>query len=300
MAPEEKEITFSEKAPPTQVLSETKVDLTPEERKALVGEGLAKEEKEKVPESETIKPEQAEEAEKPEPELKEEEIPSEEEPPPKPEEEIEEPEEEVTHDPLKDTKRALTKSQEQVIRLKKILEGTAVKDSLTTRPEHFDIPEPPKAPIPDELDSQDATAFYQNKLLPYLEERRLYDQAVEELSSFVETHPDYRDVLPKMQEIATLYPELRNGRRSLHKIYNLAILYETVEGIQDGYKKAEEDAKKVGAKLERTKIKDQSAFKKPGAGIGKVTTTIPDFTSPEWTPEKIEAWAYSHGLAKRE
>lgn len=280
---------FPESPPKTEVLSVEDKQLTPEELSELGKEEI------EVPETETekIKPE-TEEKVKPEPEEEE-----------KAEEEIEEEKEEITHDPLKDTKAELTRTQQELAKLKKVV-NVAVADKQFREPptaqEMFKLPERPTMPKPEESDDG---ITYAQKVAQTLEAQKTYDDIVSDYESFVAENPDWLDMQPAMQRVSRQFPELMYGRRAMHKIYKLAVLQEESSARKQARDEELARASETGAKVERDKVKATKAFVKPGVGVAKTKPSVPDFT--HWSIQKIEKWiednkdkAIQLGLVKEE
>jgi len=259
---------FSTNPPRTEVLSVSEPkELTPEEVSELG------EEKKEVPEPEpeTIKPET-------------EEVESE------PEELESKPEPEITHDPLKDTKAELTRTQQEVAKLKKVLNAQVAKERFQEPPtaqEMFRLPARPVMPKPEE--GVDDGIIYAQKVAQTLEAQKTYDDIVSDYESFVAEHPDWLDMQGTMHRISRRYPELMYGRRAMHKIYDLAVKEEKITAIEQARADELAEAQSTGAKIERDKVKSLKAFVKPsGGGATGSKPKIPDFSNMEY-PE-IAKW----------
>ena len=253
--------------PKTEVLSVEEKQLTPEEVLEL-GKEQVETKVVPEPEPETIKPETEEVS-------------------PEPEEKVEEGEEEITHDPLLDTKARLTRIEQENAKLKKMM-NVAVADKEFREPptaqEMFKLPPRPIMPQPAEMEDG---ITYTQKVAQVIEQQKTYDDIVSDYESFVAEHPNWLDLQPAMQSVSRRFPELMYGRRAMHKVYDLAVLFTESQARQQARDDELAEASAIGAKIEREKVRAGTAFVKPGSAT-KSKPSLPDFT--KMSVEQIDKW----------
>ncbi len=220
-----------------------------------------------------------------------------------PPEEPGEPEEPgVTHDPLKDTKSALTKTQQELAETKRLMQAILVGREFGGGQQHAPAPAGPpewatQKYLPDELPTADPEwpAKYINRQLTVRDVVRQEQEDRKEMESFARSNPDFPEYLEDMRMIAAQYPGVYQGPRAIPALYNMAKERKRTKELEANQNALRDKAMATGAQMARQSA--NQPFTTPRAGGGSVPgrgpKVPPDFNS--WDANKMRDWLKQQG-----
>ena len=207
---------------------------------------------------------------------------------------------EPTGIPLKDTQAALTKTSQELAKMKKVLNFMVANAQVgggQAQPQAPPIPPEMLSSEPTEDERLDPTRYTKRMLLLQDMERRR-ESTIQEMQIFTDTHSDWQDLLPTMQQIRNENPDAYQRPGSLSRLHKAAKDREELEGYRAGMKDSADIALQAGANMQRKK--SGSAFvSHSGGGVGRSRSAQPaDFA--KWDTGKQLQWLKDHGLYKED
>lgn len=210
------------------------------------------------------------------------------------------PDDEPTGIPLKDTQAALTKTSQELAKIKKALAFMAANVQMGGGQAPQQAPSiPPEmlSPEPTEDELLEPTKYTKRMLILQDMDRRR-EATIQEMQTFTDTHSDWQDLLPTMQQIRNENPDAYQKPGSLSRLHRAATEREELEGYRAAMKDGADKAFQAGANMQRKK--GGSAFVSPsGGGGGRSRSAVPpDFD--KWDTGKQLEWLKEHGLYKED
>lgn len=220
-------------------------------------------------------------------------------PPPEPSGD-EPPTDEPTGIPLKDTQAALTKTSQELAKMKKVLAfmvANAQTGGGQAPSQQPSIPPEMLSPEPTDDERLDPTK-YTKRMLFLQDMNRQREATVLEMQTFTDAHSDWQDLLPTMQQIRNENPDAYQRPGSLSRLHKAAKDREELEGYRAGVKGSADIALQAGANMQ--KKKGGSPFVSPSGGGGGRSKSVmpPDFD--RWDTDKQLQWLKDHGLYKED
>ena len=214
------------------------------------------------------------------------------------------PADEPTGIPLKDTQAALTKTSQELAKIKKVLAfmvANAQTGGGQAPPQLQQPPIPPEmlSSEPTEDERLDPTRYTKRMMLLQDMDRRR-EATIQEMQTFTDTHSDWQDLLPTMQQIRNENPDAYQRPGSLSRLHRVAKEREELLGYRSAMKGSADIALQAGANMQRKK--GGSAFVSPsggggGGGRGQIKMPPPDVQA---NTEKYLQWLKDHGFYKED
>lgn len=204
---------------------------------------------------------------------------------------------EPTGDPLKDTQAAFTKTTQELAKMKKVLAAVVANTQVGGQAPQQAPPIPPEmlSPDPTEDERLDPTKYTQ-RMMGLAEMNRRREGMVQEMHNFVDSHPDWQDLMPTMQQIKGEDPDVYQGPGALSRLHRRAKERDELTGYREAMKGSADKAFQAGANMQ--KQKGGSPFVSPsGGGGGRSKSAVPpDYL--QWDTDKQLQWLKDHGLYK--
>jgi len=222
------------------------------------------------------------------------------EPPPSEPSGDEPPTDEPTGDPLKDTQRAYHETKGELAKIKKVLAfmvANAQTGGGQAPSQQPPIPPEMLSPEPTEDERLDPTRYTKRMMVLQDMERRR-ESTIQEMQTFTDTHSDWQDLLPTMQQIRNENPDAYQRPGSLSRLHKAAKEREELLGYRTAMKDSADIALQAGANMQRKK--GGSPFVSPSGGGGGRSKSVqpPDFA--KWDTGKQLQWLKDHGLYKED
>jgi len=207
---------------------------------------------------------------------------------------------EPSGDPLKDTQRAYHETKGELAKIKKVLAFMVANTRAGGRqapPQGPQIPPEMLSPDPTEDERLDPTKYTKRMMILQDMERRR-ESTIQEMQTFTDTHSDWQDLLPTMQQIRDENPDAYQRSGSLSRLHRAAKEREELDGYREAMKGSADIAIQAGANMQ--KKKGSSPFVSPSGGGGGKSKSVmpPDF--PRWDTDKQLQWLKDHGLYKED
>ena len=198
---------------------------------------------------------------------------------------------EPTGIPLKDTQAALTKTSQELAKMKEVL-NFMVANAQMGGGQAPAIAPVELSPEPTEEERLDPT-LYTKRMMTVQEHKN----TILEMQNFTDNHSDWVDLMPTMEEISN-----EEAVGTFQKPGGISRLYKRAKDREEllGYRAAMKDsadmAQQAGANMQRKK--GGSAFVSPsGGGGGRSKSGVPaDFA--KWDTDKQLQWFKDHGRYK--
>jgi hypothetical protein len=218
-----------------------------------------------------------------------------------PEEVVEEP----THDPLKDTKAELTRTQQEVAKLKKTLDVLAAEKEFgqgaARQMPPADMPPPeffsPEY-LPNELPDKDPNwpQKYTNRRLAAERWVTNYERTKEEANNFADQNPDWPEMFPLMKEIQAEEPGRYEGRGALRSLYKRAKERKEAREAREKLQELEAQAIQTGVQMGK-QSKGRGVVPPRGGSGGGMPATKGKYPADfyNWTSEAQDKWLRANG-----
>jgi hypothetical protein len=211
---------------------------------------------------------------------------------------------EPTHDPLKDTKAALTKTQQELMETKKLMQAILVSREFGGQPQAAPAQPPEWATpkyLPDELPTADPewpSRFIDRKITLW-QMRQQENEDRKEMERFARENPDFPEYLEDMRLVAAQNPGVFQGPRAIPALYSAAKKERRIKELEAKQAENRDRAMATGAQLARQAA--NQPFVSPKAGGGSVTggpKVPPNFHL--LSTEDQKKWLVQAGLYKSE
>lgn len=209
---------------------------------------------------------------------------------------------EPTGDPLKDTQAAFTKTTQELAKMKKVLAAVVANTQMgggQMQPQAPPIPPEMLSPEPSEEERLDPTK-YTKRMLYLAEMGRRNDAITAEMTNFVDTHSDWEDLMPTMQQVKNEDPDAYQKPGSLSRLYKRAKEREELQGFREAIKNSADVALQAGANMQ--KQKGGKPFVSPSGGGGAGGRRQVKMPSPEIQADttKFLQWLKNNGFYRED
>lgn len=213
--------------------------------------------------------------------------------------------EEPTGDPLKDTQRAYHKLSQQVKEQSDLIHALTVDRQMRPPPAPVAPPSlPPEMlspdPIGDEVFGVDPNfpAKFMRRQQGLMKMEIQQRDTEKEMRDFVDRTPDWKDMVPTMQEVFDEEPRAYQGPGALSRLHKRAKERQELKQYRETAERIKEESLQAGVKM--GKQARGRTFVSPGAAgsamPGKLTAPPPDF--PTWETSKQRQWLAANGYLK--